>query len=190
MNTLEQPDLSPIVAQLLRRQRQLEKLLGASTTVLIVVSAITLYALHSVAHPQRLTLRRLDIVDENGVARVILAAPAPPPTRFGKHAKRDGPVSGVILIDSTGTERGGYVTSDGSEGNALLTLDAQGRQTVLLLAEPLGSTLFRLWDQSNGSLVMGSGTTGPFLNIHKGNILTFSTPKGNEQSTSSNSLLR
>ena len=151
------------VARLLRRQRLLEALLGAMGLLVIVMGSIGWRALSKIAHPQELTLQRLDIVDGKGTTRVVLAAPAPPPIRFGKPARRDGDVSGVLLFDSTGTERGGYVTSDGDEGNALLTLDAQGKQTVLLLAEPQGSTLFRLWDRQNGSVTMGSGETGPFL---------------------------
>jgi hypothetical protein len=73
---------------------------------------------------------------------------------LGKRHRRDGPVSGLIIADSTGTERGGYVTSDHGD-NALLTLDGQGRQTVLLLAEADGSTLFRIWDKDKGSVTMG-----------------------------------
>jgi hypothetical protein len=141
------------------------------------------------AHPEQLTLRRLDIVDEHGVSRVILAAPVPPPTRFGKVEHRDGPASGLILVDGTGTERGGYVTGDGDESNALLTLDAQGRQTVLLLAEPNGSTLFRIWNQDKGSLVMGVGDSA-FLNVRHDDEVFFSAPKDNPQSKDARRLFR
>ncbi|HCC56154.1 MAG TPA: hypothetical protein DEQ47_02620 [Solibacterales bacterium] len=190
MADLNQSELAPTVARLLRRQRVLEALLGALTIVMLVLGAAGWHALYRAAHPQKLTLRRLDIVDEKGTVRVILAAPAPPPTHFNKVGRRDAPVSGVLLIDATGTERGGYVTSDGENGNALLTLDAQGKQTVLLLAEPQGSTLFRIWDRQNGSIVLGSGGTGPFLNIRKGDTLFFSAPNGNIQSSSSKPLFR
>jgi hypothetical protein len=185
-----EPEFTVTVTRLLRRQRWLEVSLGAMAIALIVMGNVGWRALYKAAHPQKLTLQRLDIVDDNGTARVILAAPAPPPNHLGKPGRRDGAVSGLLLLDSTGTERGGYVTSDGDEGNALLTLDAQGEQTVLLLAEPQGSTLFRLWDRQNGSVTMGSGETGPFLNVRRGGTLALSAPRGNVQSTSSKPLLR
>lgn len=183
-------DLDVTLARLLRRQRVLEVILGTLTFAFIALGSVGWRALRAAEHPQRLTLHRLDIIDDEGRPRVILAAPAPPPTRFGKPGKRDGSVSGVLLLDSTGTERGGYVTSDDNEGNALLTLDAQGQQTVLLLAEPEGSTLFRLWDRQNGSVTMGSGETGPFLNVRQGDKLPLSAPLGNAQSVSSKALYR
>ncbi len=190
MASPDQSELAVTVAQLLRKQRLLEALLGAMAVLVIVMGSVGWRALYKAAHPQKLTLQRLNIVDGKGATRIVLAAPAPPPTRFGKTGKRDGEVSGVLLFDSTGTERGGYVTSDGDDGNALLTLDAQGKQTVLLLAEPQGSTLFRLWDRQNGSVTMGSGETGPFLNVRRGETLALSAPANNPQSKSSKPLLR
>jgi hypothetical protein len=168
----------------------MEVLLGSMFVLLISASTTAWREMRRIAHPQTLTLRRLDIVDGNGTPRVILAAPVPPPMRFGKPGRRDGAASGVLIIDPTGTERGGYVTGDGNYSNALLTLDAQGNQTVLLLAEPEGDTLFRVWDRDKGSLVMGSGDEGPFLNVRKGNQLFLSSPAGNPQSKDSRPLFR
>ena len=179
-----------IVAQVLRRQRVLEVMLASVTLAFVALAAVGWRELRLAAHPGTLTLHRLNIVDDSGKQRVVLAAPAPPPNYFGRVGKRDGSVSGMLLFDSTGTERGGYVTSDGDEGNALLTLDAQGKQTVLLLAEPEGSTLFRLWDRQNGSVTMGSGETGPFLNVRRGDVLSLSAPANNAQSTSNKALYR
>ena len=104
---------------------------------------------------------------------------------LGKQHHRDGPVSGVIIADGTGTERGGYVTADGY-ANAMLTLDAQGKQTVLLLAEPSGDTLLRLWNR-NGEIVTGSLTMGvsgnPFFNEKQNGNLDFSAPMNNTWSS-------
>jgi hypothetical protein len=190
MATNPQPEVDIAFAQLLKRQRLLESIVTGMAIALVIMGAVGWRSLYLATHQKNLTLRRLDIVDDKGTSRVILAAPAPPPTRFGKLGIRDGPVSGVLILDSTGTERGGYVTGDGDDGGALLTLDAQGKQTVLLLAEAKGSTLLRLWDHQNGSITMGSGDTGPFLNVRRGETLVLSTPKGNVQSTSSKPLLR
>jgi hypothetical protein len=187
---MNESQLDREVAQLHRRQRWLEALVGVMFLSLIGVTTIAWRAMNRLAHPQSLSLRRLDIVDEKGASRVVLASPAPPPVRFGKVGRRDGTVSGVLLIDATGTERGGYVTSDGEDGNALLTLDAQGKQTVLLLAEPQGNTLFRIWDRDKGSLVMGASETGPFLNVRKGDQIFLSAPTGNPQSKETKPLFR
>jgi hypothetical protein len=178
-----------LAASLKHTRRQLHL---TTITFAILFTCTTVWQIRTIAslkHPQTLSLRRLDIVDEHGTPRVILAAPAPAPTLFGKLHHRDGPVSGVILVDGTGTERGGYVTSDGDHPNALLTLDAEGKQTVLLLAEPEGSTLFRIWNQDKGSITMGVDDQ-PFLNEHQANTLLFSTPKDNPQSHDPRPLFR
>jgi len=152
--------------------------------------AFEAHIIHRLAHPETLSLRRLDIVDEHGTPRVILAAPAPPPMRFGKAGRRDGPVSGVLIVDASGTERGGYVTSDGEDANALLTLDAQGQQTVLFLAERSGPTLFRLWNKDKGSLVMGVSNANPFLNVRQPDKVFLSAPKDNPEAHDSRFLFR
>jgi hypothetical protein len=142
------------------------------------------WAFHRLSHPNSLTLQRLDIVDKSGVSRVILAAPVPDPMILGKQHHRDGPVSGVIIADATGTERGGYVTADGY-ANAMLTLDSQGQQNVLLLAEPNGNTIFRIWKRKNdavtSSLTMGVGDN-PFLFEKQNGSLVFTAPANNPQS--------
>ena len=119
----------------------------------------------------------------------MIGAPLPAPMVHGKRQKRDGAVSGVIIADATGTERGGYVTSD-QGGNALLTLDAQGFQTVLLLAEPDGNTTFRLWDRSHSSITMGTWDSGTFLNLRHEGAPVFLQPPGNAQASDTRPLFR
>lgn len=121
--------------------------------------------------------RGLMITDAKGTERTVIGAPLPDPIILGKAHKRDGPVSGLIIADSTGTERGGYVTDDPA-GNALLTLDGQGFQTVLLLAEPDGVTTFRLWDRSHSSITMGAWDNGPFLNLKREGAAVFAERQG------------
>jgi hypothetical protein len=148
------------------------------------------YFLHKAGHPEELTLRRLDIVDSRGMPRVILAAPLPPAMHFGKVGATDRRLSGILIGDATGTERGGYVTSDTDYSNAFLTLDAQGHQTVLLLAEPKGQTLFRIWDGDNDSLVMGVSGKNPFLNVMQKGKAALASPKDNPESTDPRPLFR
>ena len=87
---------------------------------------------------------------------------------------------------------GGYVTAD-SYANAMLTLDGQGKRTVLLLAEPSGNTLFRIWNR-DGETVKGSLTMGvsdnPFFDEKQEGALVFSAPKDNPQSRDERSLFR
>jgi hypothetical protein len=76
----------------------------------------------------------------------------------------------------------------------MLTLDGQGKQTVLLLDEPNGNTLFRIWNRDNDNNVKGSLTMGvagnAFFNVKDNGALEFSAPKGNAQSTDTRPMFR
>jgi hypothetical protein len=84
--------------------------------------------------PDSMTLKRLAIVDAKGTERVVIAAPLPDPVIEGKRMHRDGPVSGVLIFDPKGNERGGYVTSDSGDLAALLTLDSERDQVFTVYA--------------------------------------------------------
>ena len=71
-----------------------------------------------------LTIRELVIVDAMGTPRVRIGAPLPDPIMLGKRFNRGGVVSGILIYDAEGNERGGYVTGDESRG-AALTLDSE-----------------------------------------------------------------
>jgi hypothetical protein len=141
------------------------------------------------ASGQILYARGLVITDAKGTERIVIGAPLPDPVILGRTHKRDGPVSGLIIVDATGTERGGYVTDD-QGGNALFTLDGQGFQTVLLLAEPDGSTTFRLWDRSHSSITMGAWDDSPFLNLKREGSAIFTQPPGNIRASDPRPLFR
>jgi hypothetical protein len=49
--------------------------------------------------PDVLRVKRLAVVDDNGTERVVIAAPLPDPIILGMGVKRDGPVSGVLILD-------------------------------------------------------------------------------------------
>lgn len=84
-----------------------------------------------------LRVHRLEVVDGNGVTRVILGAPLPEPIILGRRHPRGGAVSGMLILDGEGNERGGYVTDDGY-GNAMITLDSVGRMQWIGMVEPDG----------------------------------------------------
>jgi len=61
---------------------------------------------------ERLTVRRLDVVDESGTIRMTLGAPTPLPIIDGVQYKRVFPVSGLVVYDKDGSERGGFGVAD------------------------------------------------------------------------------
>jgi hypothetical protein len=86
----------------------------------------------------------LIVVDDKGVERVRIGSPLPDPMVGGKRLPRQGVVSGILIHDSDGDERGGYVVSDTS-GDAFLTLDAKGTQQALFLANRDGGANLAVW---------------------------------------------
>lgn len=103
-------------------------------------------------------VRGVVVVDTLGIERVIVGSHLPDPNfSFGYRTLsrgKGGSVSGVMLYDHEGQERGGYVTDDGY-GNAFLTLDSKMEQHVLLLAEPQGGATLRLWDKNQNQINLG-----------------------------------
>jgi len=175
------PDLQATVLILQRRYRRLMALTICLIAWMLAQTAYTVLATRRQStNNQILRARGLVITDEKGTERIIIGAPVPDPMILGRRHKRDGPVSGLIIADATGTERGGYVTDDRG-GNALFTLDAQGFQTVMLLAEPDGGTTFRIWEKSHSSITMGAWDDGPFLNLKREGSAVFVSPPGNAQ---------
>ena len=96
-----------------------------------------------------LKVRGIVIVDSLGIERVIVGSHLPEPNfATGNRIKgrgKKGSVSGVMLYDSEGQERGGYVTDD-YYGNAFLTLDSKTVQQFLMIAEPQGAATLQLWN--------------------------------------------
>ena len=81
-------------------------------------------------------MKRLAVVDDKGVERIVMSAPLPDIMSHGKHFKREGAISGILIYDSQGNERGGYVTNDGENSGAFLTLDSEDSQVFTAYANP------------------------------------------------------
>ena len=125
-------------------------LLWAGTTGVWLMKT-SLYVARA-AQPESLTVKRLAVVDAKGTERVVISAPLPEPMINGRREKRDSPVSGMLIYDPKGNERGGYVTSDGGDLAALLTLDSETIKCLLPMrmlvqAQPSGSQMrsIRMW---------------------------------------------
>jgi hypothetical protein len=85
--------------------------------------------------PTDLRAHEIVVLDDRGVERVRIGGNLPDAIIGGKVTPRGENAAGVMLYDSTGQERGGYVTWDPS-GNVGLTLDSRKGQVALFAAGP------------------------------------------------------
>ena len=113
-----------------------------------------------------LHVRGLVVEDGNKRERVRLGAPLPDPLIHGVRYKRSGAVSGLIISDADGNERGGYVTSD-QFGEAFLSLDSEDEQQVLFLVNPKGGVHLDLFDSKGNSASLAVFPHGPTLTLKK-----------------------
>jgi hypothetical protein len=104
--------------------------------------------------PQELTLRRLTIVDEKGVQRVVIAAPAPDPIVQGKREKRQGEIAGILIYDKDGNERAGYATANDPSNGAMLTLDATDAQVFTVYANAANGATLSLNSQKGDGVTL------------------------------------
>lgn len=92
----------------------------------------------------RITARRIDIVDENGVVRMTLSGQTPAPIIDGIQYKRAFNVSGLILYDENGSERGGFGVGDVDGGMAVLALDHPAMDAIGWRVAPDGAVSFSI----------------------------------------------
>lgn len=170
-------ELENRLSKLEHRQRLLVMALSLTTAALVALCSYQALTLRALRDTTSLRVRELRVYDDNGVDRVVISGHLPQPLVDGKpHYTRPRSMAGVLIYDASATERGGYGTSDGY-ANAMLTLDAKGRQVMLLLAEPGGAPFFRQWD-GNGSVTLGVGDA-PFITLKDGQQIVFARPEGN-----------
>jgi hypothetical protein len=123
------------------------------------------------AQPESLTVKRLAVVDEKGTERVVISAPLPEPIINGKRGKRDSPVSGVMIYDPKGNERGGYVTSDGGDLGALLTLDSENEQVFTAYANDGSGATVWVTNEKHENVIMSTHNTAVFEVTHGKNVV-------------------
>lgn len=113
-----------------------------------------------------LKVRGLVVTDSTGIERVIIGTHLPPAQSFGYRFYRgdNSGVSGVMLYDHEGQERGGYVTDD-SYGNIFLTLDSKISQRVLFMAEPQGASTLKMWGKNGNQINLGSSDDGTWFDV-------------------------
>ncbi|WP_313456445.1 hypothetical protein [Stenotrophomonas sp.] len=93
---------------------------------------------------ERITARRIDIVDEKGVIRMTLSGQTPAPIIDGLQYKRAFNVAGMVLYDDKGSERGGFGTADVNGGMAVLALDHPAMDAIGWRVSPDGETRFSI----------------------------------------------
>lgn len=93
---------------------------------------------------QRLVVRRIDVVDEQGVVRLSLAAPTDPPIVDGIRYRRAFPVSGLTIFDREGNERGGLGVADIAGAAAVIAMDHANGDAIGWRVMPDGSVVFRM----------------------------------------------
>ena len=123
-----------------------------------------------------LHVRGLVVEDGNQHERVRLGAPVPDPMIHGVRYKRSGAVSGLIISDAEGNERGGYVTSDQSS-EAFLSLDSEDEQQVLFLANPKGGVHLNLYDSKGNEAEISVFPKGPRFTLTKAKQMVLELPK-------------
>src|SRR6266851_6134797 len=113
-----------------------------------------------------LHLRGLVIDDAGGHERLRLGAPLPDPLIHGVRKHRQGPISGLIINDANGNERGSFVTDD-KYAEAFLSLDAAEEQQVLFLVNQEGGVNFDLYDKQGNEAAITVFPKRPRLVLKK-----------------------
>jgi hypothetical protein len=156
-----------------RLERRIKGIYAVFTLAGLGLLAIALNAQPSVVDVLR--ARRLIIVDDKGVERVVIGAPLPDPVVNGKRVKRSGVVSGMIVLDAKGNERGGFSTADAS-GEVLFALDSETQQETLFLVNPKGGSHFSIFDGNRNLVRMGVLDGRPTLVVREKGVTLFEQP--------------
>ena len=177
-------------AEILQLQTDIRLLQRKIRRLSFTVAALVVLLFAIAAGPQKpstaatMTVRSLSVVDANGTERVRIAAPLPDPIMLGKRFDRHGAVSGMLIFDAEGNERGGYVTDDGPDRGAAITLDEIMRAAVHIAASDRGEAHVSLSNGAGGYVTLSSLPDGPFLRIDKAGSTPLVLPaetKGDKQ---------
>jgi hypothetical protein len=186
MTDLEATRLHEEVLQL-KRAHQTHRVISAIACAAAIGSALMLLnrpsavSASTTGKDRILHVRGLVIEDASGQERVRLGAPLPDPLFHGVRRHRSGEISGLLITDATGTERGGYVTADKSN-EAFLSLDSQTEQQTLFLANPGGGVNFDIFDKNGNEAAITVFPDGPKFKMKKNHINILELPNATEAS--------
>jgi hypothetical protein len=148
--------------------------LGWIGTILIWVLVSSPWKVHAAQLPS-LRVRRLAVVDGRGIERVVISAPVPEPIVQGIQGKRDTPMSGILIYDAKGNERGGYGTSDAADLSALLTLDSEKDQVFTAYANPDSGASVWVSNEKHENVIMSTHNTA-VLEVTRGKNIVYKQP--------------
>jgi len=174
--------------QALRSENRKNRLVVAGLVALVGVFA----AAKIVDHPQAVIaaadsdgvihVRGVVVEDAKGVERLRLGAPLPDPMgRDGVRHARSGVIAGMVISDATGTERGGFATSNRGD-EAFFGLDSQKGQEALFLANPDGGTNLDLFDRLGNEAQVTVFPSGPKLVLKRAGLIVGQMPEAPAQS--------
>jgi hypothetical protein len=136
----------------------------------LLLAAFVTGTVYARQQPQtdKMRVRELAIVDEQGRERIVLAAPLPDPIVNGKVEKRIRVVSAAVQFKaSDGSERGGIAASD--DGSFMFGIDDEaGRERAHLYYIPKRGSGVYLQGENNKetvSLLLPSGGHDPKLTM-------------------------
>jgi hypothetical protein len=175
--------MEEILERQLRTLARRNRLLMFANVLLLAVIAGGFLAGHlgrNVARAQTneqqksITVSEVKIVDENGIVRARLGVHLPDAVVDGKVHHRGDDTAGMLLYDSNGEERSGYVTFS-SSGNVGLTLDNRSGQTAEFLAGPDAGSVMRLhWHDD--AVELRTDEDGPSLHIMSNRHVLYHEP--------------
>jgi hypothetical protein len=159
------------------RIARLERKLNAAFAVIAVLGGGALVATLRAqpGPPDVLRVRQITIVDQKGTGRLILGAPLPDPIVDGRRVRRNGAVSGMVVLDARGNERGGFATGD-SSGEVFIGLDSEESQEVLLLSNPDGGSHLSISSGRGNMARIGVLDGKPTLLIRESGQTVFEQP--------------
>lgn len=149
--------------------------------ILVVMNLALLTIAAAPKQPKVLTVSEIDVVDAKGVVRARLGTDLPDAVADGKTVKRGGKPAGLMLYDTTGQERGGYLTFP--NGNILLSMDSRKPygQMVTLVATPEGGGAALMLNRADDAVEMRvDDELGPSLHAKRGNAVAFHAPAGGD----------
>jgi hypothetical protein len=168
--------------QIERQYSRLAKLFWIATVTLLLSVVVLFFRSSAIAVAEAsgtkeiLRVKGLVIVDDNGVERVWIGAPLPGQIVKGKREQRPHPQAGVLLYDTSGIERAGYVTDDKS-GNAFLSLDDRTQQEAVFVTDPNHGTVLRMWHGDDSlELRLDPDENGPSLKLVRDKKTVYQQP--------------
>jgi len=172
MNAPELDSLQTLQSKIQRLEIRNKTVLAANGLILLVFFLGAWQVVDRKA--DRIIAHTITLVDNNGVARVILGAPVPGPVVDGKEGVRRAAATGIIFNDATGNERGGMAMLDdggmnlcidnaGTErncfffmpkmGNGAAFMDGKGENRAMLYLDTSGAPHLILRDEQGRALV-------------------------------------